>query len=249
MKNLINVFEDSLEIAKSLPNKSNTTKYTFDDILGPFQREYKDNVIVEPLDTVSALQKWSKSGKTCILNMASAKRPGGGVENGARAQEECLFRCSNLWESVPKSFYPLKINECLYTDSATFFKDKNYEWFEPIDCDVMTIAAINLNEMGHFLGNKVAKFKDLDKSVGYEENTRNKIRLMVSIPANHGVKNLVLGAWGCGVYKNDPEKMSGYFNDILIGEGYHSLYDNIIFAVINDHNSAGNNFEVFNKSF
>jgi len=46
--------------------------------------------------------------------MASYKRPGG-VRNGARAQEECLFRCSNLIQVVPNSFYPLKENEALYT--------------------------------------------------------------------------------------------------------------------------------------
>jgi hypothetical protein len=248
MKNLINVFQDTLEIAKNIPNKSDTTKHTFNEIIGTYHTEYKGNIIVEPLDTVSSLQKWSKLGKSCILNMASAKRPGGGVEKGATAQEESMFRCSNLWDSIDKSYYPLKMDECLYTENSTFFKDRNYDFMEPINCDVMTIAAINLNEMGHFLGKRVAKFEELNKAIDYEDNTRNKIRLMLSIPSTFGVKNLILGAWGCGVYKNDPEKMAGYFRDVIVGEGYHSLYDNIIFAIINDNNSVGNNFEIFNKT-
>ena len=246
MKDLINVFQDTLEISKNLPNNSITTKHTFKEIIG-FHTDYKGNVHVEPNDTVSSLKKWNKSGKTCILNMASAKRPGGGVERGASAQEESMFRCSNLWGSIDKSFYPLRTDECLYTQNSTFFKDKNYNWMEPIECDVMTIAAFNLNEMGHFLGKRVAKFEDLNKTIAYEDTTREKIRLMVSVPSTAGVKNLVLGAWGCGVYKNDPEKMAGYFNDVVIGEGYHSLYDNVIFAIINDNNSVGNNFEIFKR--
>jgi len=246
-KNLIDVFQDTLELSKSFTNKSETTKHTFDDILGPFLSEYNGNVIVEPIDTVSSLQKWSKLGKTCILNMASAKRPGGGVERGATAQEESMFRCSNLWDSIDKSNYPLKMDECLYTQNSTFFKDKDYDLMDPIDCDVMTIAAINLNEMEHFLGKKIAKFSELDKAISYEDNTRNKIRLMASIPSTFGVKNLILGAWGCGVYKNDPERMAGYFRDVIIGEGYHGLYDMVIFAVINDNNSVGNNYEIFNR--
>lgn len=244
-KNLIEVFENTLELSKGIPNNSNTTKHTFKEILKPTGGNGK--VLVEPIDTVSALQKYSQTGKTCVLNMASAKRPGGGVERGATAQEESLFRCSNLWDSISKDFYPLKTDECLYTNNAKFFKDRNYDYIEPIECDVMTIAAFNLNEMGHFLGKRVAKFSELNKTISYEDNTKDKIRLMLSIPSRFNVKNLVLGAWGCGVYKNEPERMATYFHDIITNEGYQGLYDNIVFAVINDNNSVGNNYEIFNK--
>ena len=72
------------------------------------------NIYVKNLDCIQETLYLSKSGKTLLLNMASYKRPGG-VRNGARAQEECLFRCSNLIQVVPNSFYPLKENEALYT--------------------------------------------------------------------------------------------------------------------------------------
>jgi uncharacterized protein (TIGR02452 family) len=104
-------------------------------------------------------------------------------------------------------------------------EDKDYDLMDPIDCDVMTIAAINLNEMEHFLGKKIAKFSELDKAISYEDNTRNKIRLMASIPSTFGVKNLILGAWGCGVYKNDPEiKWKNKLHEILDG---YKTYSNL----------------------
>lgn len=236
--NLIDVFQDTLEISKNLPNRSQTTRHTTQEIIGPYLSVFENNIIVEPLDTVSAIQKWSQVGRVCALNMASYKRPGGGVENGARAQEECLFRCSNLFDVVSKDFYPLGDYECLYTQRALFFKDKDYIQIEPIQCDVITLAAINLNDK--------AKYDPVQNLYNYENLTREKIRLMLSVPQSWGAQYLILGAWGCGVFKNDPEKIAQYFKDAIIGEGYGSLYKKIIFAVINDHNSVANNYQIFN---
>jgi uncharacterized protein (TIGR02452 family) len=237
--NLINVFQDTLEISKNLPNRSQTNRHTTQEIIGPYLSEFENNIIVEPLDTVSAIQKWSQVGRVCALNMASYKRPGGGVENGARAQEECLFRCSNLFDVVSKDLYPLRDHECLYTQRALFFKDKDYYQITPIECDVITLAAINLNDK--------AKYDPVQNLYNYENLTREKIRLMLSVPQSWGAQYLILGAWGCGVFKNDPEKVAQYFKDAIIGEGYGALYKKIIFAVINDHNSVANNYEIFNK--
>ena len=240
MKNLVNVFQDTLENSKNLKD-STTSKHTFDETNPPRLTMFKDVISVINTDSVSAVVEYSKLGKTCVLNMASYKRPGGGVYNGARAQEECLFRCSNLIHVVPTSLYPLEVNEALYTKEAIFFKDKDYEYMEPVVCDVITIAAINLNEN--------AKYDPVQNITEYRKITKDKIRLMVSLAAQNGVKNLVLGAWGCGVFNNDPTTMSQYFSEVLVGEGYSVDFDNIVFAIINDHNSVGNNFDIFNNKF
>jgi len=240
MKNLVNVFQDTLENSKNLTD-STTSKHTFDETNPPRLTMFKDIISVINTDSVSAVVEYSKLGKTCVLNMASYKRPGGGVHNGARAQEECLFRCSNLVQVVPTSFYPLEVNEALYTKEAIFFKDKDYEYMEPVVCDVITIAAINLNEN--------AKYDPVQNVTDYRKITKDKIRLMVSLAAQNKVKNLILGAWGCGVFNNDPTTMAQYFSEVLIGEGYSVDFDNIVFAIINDHNSVGNNFDIFNNQF
>ena len=238
--NLVSVFQDTLENSKNLKD-STTSKHTFDETNPPRLTMFKDVISVINTDSVSAVVEYSKLGKTCVLNMASYKRPGGGVYNGARAQEECLFRCSNLIHVVPTSLYPLEVNEALYTKEAIFFKDKDYEYMEPVVCDVITIAAINLNEN--------AKYDPVQNLTDYRKITKDKIRLMVSLAAQNGVKNLILGAWGCGVFNNDPTTMSQYFSEVLVGEGYSVDFDNIVFAIINDHNSVGNNFDIFNNHF
>ncbi len=226
--NLVEVYQDTLDYSKHLLN-SNTTKHNFTEILTN-QSKGKTNIEVVNSDSVSALTEWSKLGKTAVLNMASYKRPGGGVINGARAQEECLFRCSNLGHVISTDFYPLQHDELLWTKDSVFFKDVNYGYMKDVSVDVVTIAAINLNAQ---------------KVDNYEELTKNKIRLMLSMGIKNNIQNIILGAWGCGVFGNDPGKMAKMFIDV-INEGYDK-FDNIIFAIINDHNSVGNNYNEFKK--
>lgn len=237
--NLVEVFQDTLKNSEDLLD-SITTKHTFSEINPARLTMFKPNISVVNSDSVSTLVEYSKLGKTCVLNMASYKRPGGGVYNGARAQEECLFRCSNLIQVVPISYYPLVEDEALYTKDAIFFKDKFYGQMDPVVCDVVTIAAINLNEN--------AKYDPVQNVSDYRKITKDKIRLMISLAVKNGVENLILGAWGCGVFKNDPNLMSKYFSEVLIGEGYSVDFKNIVFAVINDHNSVSNNYEIFYKN-
>ena len=234
---LRDIFVDTLATI-NIENYKNgtTTKYDFTHNV-KFMWTPKDekNIEVQNMDTVSSATILSKVGKTAVLNMASPKRPGGGVRNGARAQEECLFRCSNLATSISEDFYPLNNDVALYTKDAIFFKDRYYNKMEPITVDVITIAALNLN--------------NYPKDDTYEPLTKDKIRLMLSLPIINGVKNIVLGAWGCGVFDNDPSEMSNMFYDVIVNEGYYIFFDNIKFAIINDHNSVGNNYTIFKNKF
>lgn len=238
MKNLIEIYQDTLRLSKDMTD-SITTEHDFDDIIQPSKIEgIESNVYVINKDTVTVSTQLSKIGKTCLLNMASNKRPGGGVENGAIAQEECLFRCSNLSQTLSSDFYPILFNRCLYTKEAVFFKDFKYEYMSPIKVDVITIPAINLNS------NLIKSTDDT-----YESITKSKIRLMLSLAIKNDIKNIVLGAWGCGVFKNDPNTISTLFHEVLIDENYHRSFENVVFAIINDSNSHSNNFSIFEKKF
>jgi len=235
---LIDIFQDTLNHCKdnltTFSKDTITRLYNFDE-LRKYLSEPKDNIIVENIDTIGALCKYN-IGKTAIINMASAKRPGGGVRNGSKAQEEGLFRCSNLHFLIDSGFYPLQESEGLYTTNATFFKDFNYNYMKPITCDVITVAAHNLNNV------------EIDKG-NYVESTKQKIRLMLEMCVDNDINNIILGAWGCGVFKNDPKQMSIFFHEILIEEGYSGLFDKVIFAIINDHNSVDNNYTKFKSTF
>lgn len=236
---LIEIYLDTKEVCKNIKAPV-SNKYIGSDVIVDIANFPKKtcNIIVEPLDTVSCLIKYSNK-KTAILNNASSKRRGGGVEKGSVAQEECLFRCSNLFQ-IPIEMYPIKYDEFIYTEDATFVKDFKYSIIENIEVDVITLPAINLN-MSHIDNPEPIDMKE------YEKLCKAKMEYMFLSALKRGCGNIILAAWGCGVFKNDPNKIATMFKEVTLK--YQYLFDNIVFGVINDKNSVDNNYEVFKKAF
>ena len=203
-----------------------------------------------------------------VLNMASAYRPGGGVLNGARAQEECIFRRSNLFMSLylydrqmydmviepnmdgmyDLSFiqqgYPMDENfGGIYSDDVTVFKDGNYEWLHnPYQTAFISVAAMNINRALRQGEQILVDGRLSERAVAI---TKNKIRTIYRIGILHGHDSLVLGAWGCGAFGNPPEQMAQLFIDVLNEDEFHGRYKDIRFAIIEDHNSRGRNYQTF----
>lgn len=208
------------------------------------------SIIVLNSDSVSAGNIYSKKGRTCILNMASEKKAGGGVESGEKAQEESLFRCSNLFSTITQDYYPLEGEVALYTKNAIFIKDFNYNYIPWFKSDVVTVASVNLNGNAKYDEKTDTWIEGLTpKPDDYYETMCNRIRLMCTLAAKRKVKYLILGAWGCGVFKNDPNEVADIFYDVLVIEKYQHLFDQVIFAIINDENSVGDNFDIFDDVF
>jgi len=233
-EDLISVYQDTVDLIEDGHYKSelNSEKLTM-RVVPPYRNKIKKPgiILVENDDCINVALNLSKEGKTCMLNMASYKKPGGGVKTGAMAQEEELARRSNLMVGLDNmNFYPLKMNEYIYTQNVTFFKNKYYEVIDPFDCDVITIASVNLN--------------NLDIPKDYEEIMTQKISTMLYTPYQYGCKNLVLSAFGCGVFKNDPHFVASLFKKIL-DDGFASLYNKVVFAILNDRNSVANNYQIF----
>jgi len=210
----------------------------------------RPNITVLETDTVTAATKYSNIAKTCVLNMASAKTAGGGVADGETAQEECLFRCSNLSDTITQDLYPLEEDEALYTNEAIFFKDKDYNDMKPIRVDVVTVAAVNLNINATYDEKSDTWTEGLiEQPDNYWELTLMKIRTMLSLAHKNKCKFIILGAWGCGVFKNNPVDIADAFYEVLVDDGYERLFDQVVFAIINDNNSVGNNVDVFKETF
>lgn len=182
-----------------------------------------------------------------VLNMASFKRPGGGVKNGSAAQEESLCRRTNLYKSISRfdnlklrHRYPLDINHgAIYSPVISVFRLSESEDCQfmnrPYTIDVISAAAIkNPNlENGH-----------LDKKT--RKILRNKIRAILNLGIYYRNDSLVLGAFGCGAYGTPPEDMAKLFADVLSLEPYKGAFKKIVFAVLDDanayreHNPEGN---------
>lgn len=246
---LIAVYKDTLEKVPGIKGDIDTTvtsKYKLDD--HTFLPIKHGVIEVVNMDSVSAairaIQK-DPYAKICILNMASRKKPGGGVKNGAKSQEEDLFRCTTLGMDISDKHYPLKEDEFVYTEGAYVFKNKNYEDIFPFKVDVVTMPAINLNGGGWNEEKKEYEVKILEKPPHYTRIMVQKIRTMCGMAARRGCTHLILGAWGCGVFKNEPAEVALHFKTVLVHEGFATQFKSVVFPVINDRNSQGNNYKVF----
>lgn len=190
----------------------------------------------------------------CVLNMASSRNPGGGVWGGAGAQEEYLFRCTDYYRFLyqyanhfdPKAYhvqrnarhrYPLDpLYGGVYSHGVTVFRDTEANGYalldSPVRLNFVAVAAFHFNERCDAIPQP------------YVEPTKDKIRLMLRLAANNGQRRLVLGAFGCGAFHNEPHHMAQLFRQVIHESEFQGLFTSISFAVIEDHNST-NNYTAF----
>ncbi len=181
-----------------------------------------------------------------VLNMASRRNPGGGVTRGAGAQEETLFRRTNLFRSlyqfasyasqygVTKQTpqYPLHPDfGGIYTPDVTIFRESEangYKLMEaPAKTSVVTVAGINRPELT--ASGLIAP--------SLVEPVKNKMRTILRIGLCHGHDSLVLGALGCGAFRNPPAHVARLFHDVFAESEFKDKFRLLVFAVLDDHNA------------
>ena len=165
----------------------------------------------------------------CVLNFASATNPGGGFLRGAVAQEESIARSSCLYRTLtPHSeFYRQnRAAPCVYQDYAiyspdvTIFRNDYGELLEtPYNATILTSAAPNMLAARNLAGFVVGDVEDAFYL---------RVKQVLNIMRYEGHTNLILGAWGCGAFGNDPWVIASFFYDAL--EQY-PWFDNVLFAI------------------
>lgn len=196
--------------------------------------------------TVDAVFRLADGETLCpklgVLNFASAKNPGGGFLNGSVAQEECLAFCSNLYHTQttgqgPRYYELNRANrDPVYTDTmligdVTFFRTSDYALTEScVTCPVITAPAVN---MGIVIrnGDSVERAKEVMK---------DRMRKILALFAKWGCTDLILGAYGCGVFRNDPEDVARFWQELLTDEGWGRLFDRVTFSILERPGKDGN---------
>ena len=218
-------------------------------------------VIVTKKRSFEAARPYAEQGlKTAVLNFASSTNPGGGVTSGASAQEECLCRVSTLYpclkdELMWNLFYtphrkarnPLHNDDIIYTKEVIVFKDDDYQPLtQPFAVDVITCAAPTLREQASNRYNP--SDGDSAPDITPEELLalhERRGRQILSAAAANGVQVIILGAFGCGAFKNDPSVVAQAYANIL--PDYLHYFHTIEFAVYCRPRSP-QNFEAFNQA-
>lgn len=202
---------------------------------GKTESTVKPKIDAENISTVDAVLKLVKEEKQNIgvLNFASAKNPGGGFLNGAMAQEESLAASSTLYKTliVHEEYYQknraqrsmMYTNYAIYSPDVVFFRDGRFQLVEkPFKASVLTLPAVNMGQV-------LLKGED---SAEAERVMRRRMKLALAIFAKQGAKNLVLGAYGCGVFRNDPKLIAAWWQELLNDEGMGQYFDFIFHAVL-----------------
>lgn len=193
-------------------------------------------IIMAKVDTVSAILRYTDD-KTAVLNFASYKNPGGMFLQGSKAQEECLCHESflyNVLSAFNDTYYSWNrknLNKALYLNRAIYSPDVLFERIEAaennegkpvnVHCDVITCAAPNITA--------AAKVCGVDATEN-EKALESRIRFILDIAEANKVETLILGAFGCGVFGQNPEMVGHYFSSFLHSRRYR--FKKVIFAVI-----------------
>ena len=181
-----------------------------------------------------ARERFRQFSRIAVLNFANPHEPGGGVKRGAMAQEECLCRCSDLYNALAqpyflKHYYQYHLQNCdcffsdrlIYSPNITVFKsddDIPQMLDTPFHVDVITCAAPYINTSVYDPNDLLRIYK-------------SRIRNILEISMSKEVDCLILGAFCCGAFHNDPNLMAKAFADLLVREQYGKYFDKVIFAI------------------
>lgn len=194
--------------------------------------------------TLNAVRKLATETKDILcLNFASAKNPGGGFLGGAVAQEESIARASALYPCLltAPGYYQFHRSQrtCLYSDHMIYspavpvFKHENGSLMhEAVNTSIITSPAVNAG---------VVRRNEPGNSDKILPAMKNRMEKMLSLCASRKHTNLVLGAWGCGVFQNEPEEIAELFEYFLKGK-FAGAFQRVTFAVKSNNEKFINPF-------
>jgi hypothetical protein len=168
------------------------------------------------------LEAASRFPNPVCLSFASASSPGGGYKSvmdlpmPIKTQEEDLFRRSNLPELMDNEWvrplYPLEGVEGLLCTDVSVTKGSRLEPIEPFYIGVVSVPAV------------------VNPGREQSELVARKVLRILEIASSGTNKDLILGAWGCGVFNNNPKYVAELFYAYLKGS-FAGIFDHVVFAV------------------
>ncbi|EIN06731.1 hypothetical protein PUNSTDRAFT_46138 [Punctularia strigosozonata HHB-11173 SS5] len=210
---------------------------------------------MSPLSTARSITRTSAVG---VLSFASAKRPGGGYLNGGDEQEERLARSTALVASLTApaglNFYEelrrfasedgsgLQAHSVLYSPGVSVIRSDDErddgKFIEPYAVDIVSAVPVNaaaVRRRYHVTESDSQMFED-----GIRTATKERLARVLRVFEDHGDRQLVLGAFGCGSNENNVEMIAEIWAELLVTgpsspeEGkarFANVFESIVFAI------------------
>lgn len=174
------------------------------------------------------------------LNFASYKHPGGRFLDGSSAQEESLCHESNLYNILKRledKFYipnRKRLNNALYNSNLIYSPNVyfNRDNLFAVHCDIITCAAPNRTA--------ARRYKRVPDDI-INEHMKDRIDHVLFAALDQHVDVLILGAFGCGVFGNEPKVVAKIFKNFLETD-YKGCFKKVVFAI-----PAGRNYDKFKE--
>jgi uncharacterized protein (TIGR02452 family) len=222
-----------------------------ESVLGSRPEPWHTEIEVVNETTLAGLARLASEaqGAMAVLNFASAKNPGGGFLNGSQAQEESLARSSALYSSLLKAspYYEQHraSSSCLYSDTMilspdcpVFRRDDGALLQEPHLATFITSPAPNAGAVAR---NRPSELPLVPQVL------QARSELVLALAAAHDCPQLILGAWGCGVFRNDPHVVAQAFASHILGK-WAGRFRRIVFSVL-DTSRTQETFTAFQAAF
>ena len=206
-----------------------------------------------------ARSKGNTSGRVAVLNMASDISPGGGWLKGAKAQEEALCYRSSLALSLHRSYYPFRQRQGLYTPDVVIIRsdmESGHKLLVP-DVDAKDLPVVSVLSIAGLRSPRTKTMRGNTLTGGvYERHVyadpasreliKDKMRLCLRMAAQRNHGQLVLGALGCGAFRNPKEEVANCWLEVLQeAEFQGGWWEKVCFAVYDRRNEG--NFETFDN--
>ena len=271
----IAVFKDTLswieadkELSDSVTEAKKNTHVFYEDQYPAFDaNRRRDTVITVTQDrsfqAAMRLRQENPTAKIAVMNFANAFHPGGGVASGCTAQEECLCRTSTLYPLLDRrtlrdTFYkhhidrndPKATDSLIYTEGVVICKTdedlpRRMEKQDWVTVDVITIAAPDLRESSNPYVPIVNGGSYMNDAELYGYHVKRAIH-MLTCAASMKAEILVLGAFGCGAFQNNPKVVARAFRTAL--NEFPKVFEKIEFAVYCPP-GRDENYRVFSECF
>ncbi len=254
----IEVFQDTMswigtdpDLAASISAAKKNTTVFYENDYPPFDTSKNRETIVSvsgdrSYQAAMRLRKENPDTRIAVMNFANAFNAGGGVKQGSSAQEECLCRTSTLYpllyrKTLRDTFYqhhfdlntPKASDSLVYTEGVIICKtDEDLPRRMPkedwVTVDVITIAAPDLRDISNVHAPLVNGGIYMNDAELFGYHVKRAIHMLTCAAAKRA-DILVLGAFGCGAFQNDPEVVARAYRTAL--REFPKVFQQIEFAV------------------
>lgn len=241
----INIWKETQELTNNYSKPPQSVKFTYEPAFKIPVTLKQTKIAIHNQDTIDcAIELMNQGFNPLVLNLADDCEPGGCINYGSGAQEESLFRRSNYWKTLTQEHYPITNEQAVYSPQVCVFRaSEQNKWailVEPKKLDFIACPGVKFP----MTKNDLLVDKDIKK-------LENKIELILQVAHKTSHDSIVLGALGCGAWKNPPEHVAHICRRVL--NKHIGVFKKIVFAILTSTDSTyktrTDNYHIFVNEF